>query len=489
MPAVLILAVIIATCSGGAPTYLKDGAKAQKNNSSANALPQVSVSFNEDYLPKAHTYLNSPNIYVVSQSKGQNEAKQYRYALLSGPTATTDSKKACTEATYSEFFTLDKPITTVAPLPEGDHLLCARGKSAAGIVQKEDEATTFAWKIDPNAPDKPPEEEPPADEPADPPITIVINPPPSVPPIVLPPTPNPDPDPDPDPDPAPVPMPTDPTPDPMAKMQIRKHNNSGTLTHAFSHGEETVVPYYIHNTGDADLTWSLSLDAQDAGWLKMTYSGETKIGNAITFSGTLAANSASTPLGVSLALDSNKRVDSKYLAVKEENGNRVETDEYVAKLVFKNENTGATEETSASVYLWIPRLKLKRDTPARKNMWELPIQNGDHDWKEMIIEKQGKGNLSWQNVKTDYNRFDVQFSNPPNGGYFRVKLRRKSRDGKNESPSIGDHTHMGVISNGGSVYMNQPEPGLRWLYVCVVDITNVNSSSECPKHDSLPPHH
>ena len=466
MPVVLILAVITIACSGNKPVYLDK--VTVDNTGSVDALPQVGVSFDQESLPAATTSKNNAIIFLISQSQGQNEAKEYHYALFSGPLA-AKGEEACIGTDYSDFVPLKDPII-IKDLSEGTHLLCARGKSAAGIVQQENKATTFTWKVDPDATlDKEPPNEPTDDDNLN--INVVVNFP-GVPQQQS----------------QPQPMPKiDPPPDPMAKMQVRKNNNSGVLSHAFSHGEETVVPYYIHNTGNADLNWSLRLDTQDAGWLKIEYGGETKIGNAIAFSGILAANSVSSPLEISLALDSNKRVDDKYLAIQNVNGNSVEKDEYVVKLTFTNKNTDATAATSAAIYLWIPRLKLKKDTPARRHAWRLPIQNGDHDWKKILIEKHGKGNLSWQNIKTDYNRFDVQFSNPPDGGYLQFRLRSKGRT-DNKAPSDGDHTHVGVISNGGSTYTNQSVPGLHWFYVCVVS-GNVNANTECPDHNTLSPHH
>ena len=267
-------------------------------------------------------------------------------------------------------------------------------------------------------------------------------------------------------------------------MQIRKGNDSGMLTQIFSNGDETVVSYYIHNNGDADLDWSLQLKAQDAGWLQVRYNGVPKIGSAIAFSGTLAANEVSDPIEVSLNLAEisygYKRVPNKYLEVKEVNGKRVEKNQYGAKLIFKNENTGATEKATASIYLWIPRMNLKMSSPARKSMWQLPVKKGDHDYKRILIEKKGKGNLRWQNIPANYNSFNLETSKQINGGYFRVKVRRKSKVG-NKTPSVGDHMHLGIISNSGSTYKNQPEPGVRWLHICIVN-GNVNGNTKCPEH-------
>ena len=381
-PIASILLVIIVSCSGEMPEYLKGGVKVQKNTS--NALPQVSVAFEPGSLPAATAAVNSVNVYVTSQGKAQSKATKYRYALLSGPTAET-GVTACDEADYSEFFPLADPII-VSDLLEGAHLLCARGKNAAGIVQQA--ATTHAWKVDTSAAEGAVDDDP-VTEPIndDQPITVVINVPPTgptvSPPVTVPvivPTPPPPP-PDPAANPAPEP---EPAPDPMAKMQVRKNNNSGALSHAFTHGQKDAIPYYVHNTGDADLTWSLKLDAQDAGWLSVEYNGETKIGSAISFSGVLAASSVSSPIKISLALDDDDRVGADYLAVKEVNGKRVETSEYIAKLIFKNGNTGVSESATVSVHLLIPRLSLKKSSPARKHTWELSIQLGDYDKKKNV---------------------------------------------------------------------------------------------------------
>ena len=485
-PIASILLVIIVSCSGEMPEYLKGGVKVQKNTS--NALPQVSVAFEPGSLPAATAAVNSVNVYVTSQGKAQSKATKYRYALLSGPTAETGAT-ACAEAYYSEFFPLADPII-VSDLLEGAHLLCARGKNAAGIVQQA--ATTHAWKVDTSAAEGAVDDDP-ATEPIndDQPITVVINvspstttvPPPVTVPVIVP-TPPPPP-PDPAANPAPEP---EPAPDPMAKMQVRKNNNSGALSHAFTHGQKDAIPYYVHNTGDADLTWSLKLEAQDAGWLSVEYNGETKIGSAIGFSGVLAANSVSSSIEVSLALDDDDRVGTDYLAVKEVSGKRVETSEYMAKLILKNENMGVSESATVSVYLLIPRLSLKKNSPTRQQTWALPIQLGDYNKKKMYIEKRGKGNLYWKNVKTEYNRFNVTSYNAPNGGHFDIELRRKGRN-DNKSPSDGEHTHIGIKSNGGATYKDQPNPSVRWLYVCIVD-SNVNTNNEkCPDHSKKPPHH
>ena len=468
-----ILFVIIASCSGETPEYLKGGVT-NVTTAGGDALPQVSVSFEPGSLPAAIATVNSINVFVTSP----NGATKYRSALLSGPAA-EQGATACAEATYSEFFPL-ADLIKASDLPEGSQLLCARGKNAAGIVQEA--ATTHAWKVESSldgGEEPPPTAEPSADDLS---ITVVVNVPPSTstPVTVTVPT---QPQPQPTTQPTTQPMPpAEPTPDPMAKMQVKKNNNSGTLSHAFTHGQKDSIPYYVHNTGNAALTWSLKLDAQDAGWLRVKYNGETKIGSAISFSGALTANSTSSPIELSLALDDGNRVDSKYLAVKKVNGKRVETSEYMAKLTFKNENTGVSESAHVSVYLWIPRIGLKKDSPARKHQWELPIQNEDYDRKTMYIEKRGKGNLYWSNIKTDYNKFRVNASNQANGGYFYVTLRKKGED-DNDPTSVGDHTHMGIISNSGSTYVGQPDSSVRWLMVCVVN-GNVNANTECPEHDS-----
>ncbi len=468
---VSILSAIIVSCSADKPAYLSDGVKAQQQTS-IDALPQVSVTFDQGSLPAAVATVNSINAYVTSTSG----ATKYRYALLSGPAA-AQGATACAEADYSEFQPLADPIIA-SDLPEGAQLLCARGKNAAGIAQQA--ATSHAWKI---ALAPPADEEPPVEPTPDERPMFVVN----FPPAVSPPPPPPPPVESSPPPPPPPPPPVESSPEPEAKMQVKKNDNAGALSHAFSHGDTMgIISYYIHNTGDAELTWSLKLgDEEDVGWLRVTYNGEAKVGSDISFSGTLAANSRSSGFWVGLVSDSSRRVDHDYLAVKKVNGKRVETSEYEATIIFKNENTGATEEATASVYLQIPRLGLKKSSPPRKYQWHLPIANGDHDRKRLYIEKRGKGNLTWRNNKKDYNKFDVTSNNLTNGGHFDVRLRRRGRR-DNKPPAEGDHTHMGIISNGGATYVGQSNPGIRWLYVCVVN-GNVNTNTRCPEHD--PSHH
>lgn len=444
----LIFSASVVSCSVDKPAYLRDGVKVEKNT--RDALPQVSVAFDPESLPPATTAVNSVNVYVTST----NGATQYRYALLSGPAAKKGAT-ACAEASYSKFFPLAVPIAS--DVPQGSQLLCARGKNAAGIVQQA--ATTHAFKVDSSlAVDS--EEggiEPAPSEQSVTPPTIVINVPPS-----------------------PVPMPATPmpAPDTKAKLQIRKNNNSAVLSHAFVHGQTEAIRYRVHNTGDATLTWNLKLDATDGNWLRVEYNGDTKMGSSIAFSGDLAGNSASSPLALSLVLDDRNRVDTKYLAVTQAGSARKSVSEYRAMLVF--ENKAASETVSVPVSLLIPRLSLKKNSPARKHRWQLPIKNGDHSWKKLFIEKHGKGHLYWNSSKTDYNRYEVRTNNLPNAGYLEVRLRRRGLE-DNRPPRDGAHTHMRIESNGGATYIGQSDPSARWLYVCVLR-GNVNSSTECPEH-------
>lgn len=448
----LIFSAGIASCSVDRPAYLRDGVKVEKNTS--NALPQVSVAFDPESLPPATTAVKSVNVYVTSTSG----ATQYRYALLSGPAAKKGAT-ACAEADYSKFYPLADPI--VGDLPEGSQLLCARGKNAAGIAQQA--ATTHAFKVDSSLAANREEggTEPTPSEQTSTPPTIVINVPPS-----------------------PVPMPATPmpAPDANAKLQIRKNNNSAVLSHAFVHGQTEAILYRVHNTGDATLTWNLKLDAIDGNWLQVEYNGDTKMGSSIAFSGDLAGNSVSSPLALSLVLDDRNRVDTKYLAITQAGSARKQVSEYRAMLVF--ENKAASETVSVPVSLLIPRLSLKKNSPARKHRWELPIKNGDHSWKTLYIEKRGKGHLYWNSSKTDYNRYEVRTNNLPNAGYLKIKLRRRGRE-DNRPPRDGEHTHMRIESNGGATYIGQPDPSVRWLHVCVLSGSmngNVNSSTECPPH-------
>jgi len=452
----LIFSVIVASCTGDKPHYLRDGIKVEKNTS--NALPQVSVTFVPEYLPAATTGDNSISIYVTSTSG----ATRFRYALLSGHPATKGAT-ACAEADYSEFLPLKDPITA-SDLPDGLQLLCARGKNDAGIAQGA--ATTHSWQVDSSlaADEDAAGTVPTGEEQADTPPTIVINVP--SPPV-----------------PAPAPATPMPAPDSEAEMQIRKNNNSAVLAHAFVHGQTDAILYRVHNTGDTTLKWSLKLDATDSDWLQVEYGGDTKIGSSVAFSGDLAGNSISSPLALSLVLDDRNRIDTKYLAVTREGSARKEVSEYQATLVFENKDA-ASETVSVSVSLLIPRLSLKKTSPARKHRWQLPIKNGDHSWKKLLIEKRGKGLLYWNSSKTDYNLFEVRTNNIPNAGYLEIRLRRRGQE-DNSPPRDGEHSHMRVESNGGATYIGQPDPSVRWLYVCVLRGNmngNVNSSTECPEH-------
>ena len=142
-PIASILFVIIASCSGETPEYLKGGVKVQKNTK--DALPQVSVAFEPGSLPAATAAVNSVNVYVTSQGQAQSKATKYRYALLSGPTAETGAT-ACAEADYSKFFPPSPiPLSSATCLKVHICSVCV-AKTPQVLVQQA--ATTHAWKVD-----------------------------------------------------------------------------------------------------------------------------------------------------------------------------------------------------------------------------------------------------------------------------------------------------------------------------------------------------
>ena len=112
-----------------------------ENNADASTAPQsetVRVAFKN--LPKMQDDRVAINIVVT----GSSGVVEYKYALLSGDAAKGGSS-ACDKASYSEFVPLTQRIKRDA-LPEGHHLLCAKGKSVHGAVQQA--PSNFAWLID-----------------------------------------------------------------------------------------------------------------------------------------------------------------------------------------------------------------------------------------------------------------------------------------------------------------------------------------------------
>ena len=464
----LILSVITMACSAETPGYLQDGMKVDKNNADANPAQgsnTVSVVFDQGSLPASVTVVNSLNVYVSTQSG----ATQYRYALLSGPAASAGAS-SCASATYNKFVKLTVPII-VSDLVEGTHLLCARGKNAAGISQET--ATTYSWKVDPNAPDGQVEEapvEPTEDE--NPPINVVVNVPVNVTNPQNTQLQNTQPQDTSQTEPTPEPQST-PQPQPTPMMEVKK-GTSTSLAHAFNHGETTTASYSVHNVSSDSLDWRVELDTSDADWLQAEYDGNTKKGNNINFNGNLAANSTSKEIKISLAL-TNNMVDLKYLAMREEGNRLVGTDQHVAQLLFTNENTGSSEQHSAFVYLYIPRLYLQ-DSPARKHLWELPIQHGDNSVKKIYIRKGGLGSLTWESAGSSYNsgKFQVSADSQIDGGHIGINA--------NGNSAVGDHAHVGIVSNSGANSLDQTNPSRVYIYVCVVS-NSVDADTACPEHD------
>lgn len=112
-----------------------------ENYADAATAPQsetVKVAF--ENLPKMQDDRVDINIVVT----GGSSAVEYKYALLSGDAAKGGSS-ACIKASYSEFVPLTQRIKR-NELPEGHHLLCAKGKSVHGATQQA--PSTFAWLID-----------------------------------------------------------------------------------------------------------------------------------------------------------------------------------------------------------------------------------------------------------------------------------------------------------------------------------------------------
>ena len=72
----------------------------------------------------------------------------YKYALLSGDDAGgVDKVSTCMgSAVYGNFTALTNPIK-INRLPEGKHLICAKGRNAAGTVQKYPSAVS--WVVAP----------------------------------------------------------------------------------------------------------------------------------------------------------------------------------------------------------------------------------------------------------------------------------------------------------------------------------------------------
>lgn len=111
-----------------------------ENYADAATAPQgeaVKVAF--ENLPKMQDDRVDINIVVT----GGSGVVEYKYALLSGDAAKGGSS-ACTKASYSDFVPLTQRIKR-NELPEGHHLLCAKGKSVHGVVQQA--PSTVAWLI------------------------------------------------------------------------------------------------------------------------------------------------------------------------------------------------------------------------------------------------------------------------------------------------------------------------------------------------------
>lgn len=127
-----------------------------ENPAAATTAPQsetIRVAF--ENLPEMRD--DSVNIDIGVTSK--NGAVEYMYALLSGDAA-REGSSACSHATYSEFVPLTQTIKRDG-LPEGHHLLCAKGRSGRGATQQV--PSVFAWLIDTGTEAEGEETEPTAD--------------------------------------------------------------------------------------------------------------------------------------------------------------------------------------------------------------------------------------------------------------------------------------------------------------------------------------
>ncbi len=492
------------------------------NDANAVVAPEgeaASVGF--ENLPKMRDNSVNINIGVTSQ-KG---AVKYKYALLTGTEAEGGSS-ACSSAKYSSFIPLVRAITRNR-LPEGHHLLCARGKDAAGIAQQA--PTTFTWVIDtsvtvedeeeeegPAAEELPEETSMPAAPEVEPPPPIEVEEEePASPPMPSPeeegstPMPAPTPTPMPSPEeeestPMPAPAPNPPvSPSGQAEIKIGEGNNGRArqlATIAFSNGETSKISVYVHNQGSAPLNWRMQSDSSRAiRWLQAEYDGQVEQipddGENAIFEGVVAAGSKSGAISFSLKLDMTGKVAYEYLEYKD-------PAEYKTRLIFHDDDND--RHATLEVSLYVPKMSFGNNRPrvvnGKKKNWQLSLPKDSlNKVHRLYINNRGKGNLSWQVAKstgsgsnkvgstvgsswTQVSDSQDWFLVRKQDTYVEMKLSPEAEDRKlrqvaGKSGWRGNWGWVIFDSNSGSSYSTQQVAGRKYFRVCFEEKTGEHKNN------------
>lgn len=430
---------------------------------------------------------NRVNINIGVTSK--NSAVEYKYALISGDAA-KEGSSACGSAEYGDFVPLAQTISH-SGLPEGHHLICARGKNAAGLTQQS--PSTLSWVIDTSITieeeeevEQPDEEELPDNPSVD--NTQTVEPIEDE-KVEEKPSPMPTSAPEPDPEPAPNPEPT---------LRLAAINISTKML-KFSNSERRKISVYVHNEGTAPLNWRMQSDSStEVKWLRAEYDSKQveqipdDSENAI-FSGTVAAGSKSEAIDFSLKLNAKTgKVLDEYLEYRDPK-------RYSTTLVFYDEDNSTSVELT--VYLYIPNLSLSNSRPrtvnGNKRYGQLSLPKDEiGSIYRVYINKRGQGSLSWRALRSTGSGADKRwFAIPINSSwtklsdnsrdnwfairtrktFIEIKLNNTAKQKKlthfNEGSGgkngwYGSWNWIIFSSNGGRSYSGQKVAGRRYFKVC-----------------------